>query len=87
MVALCDADLIGKRFEEDIRQLECRSNFFKEREITQEEAIRLIKTYAQEDATFNIVGREAVKTALQAGIITQRGIATIQGIPFALVLV
>lgn len=86
MIALCDADLIGKKLEEDIRELDCRENFFKERELTQEEAITLIQTNAREDATFNIVGHESIKAAQAAGLIGTDDVITIQGVPFTLVL-
>ena len=38
------------------------------------------------DATFNIIGEEAVQTALEAGVIDEKGIIKIQEIPIALVL-
>jgi len=41
---------------------------------------------AQEDATFNIIGKESVNTALETGIISKEGIKEINGVPFALVL-
>ena len=41
---------------------------------------------SDEDATFNIVGQESINAALEAGIINQQGIKTIQDVPFALVL-
>ena len=40
----------------------------------------------KEDATFNIVGKESVQTALEAGIIKEQGIIKIQEVPIALVL-
>ena len=40
----------------------------------------------EEDATFNIVGKDAVEAAFKAGIITKDGIKKVQGIPFSLVL-
>lgn len=86
VVALCDAELIGKRFEEDIRQLDIRATFFKEQELTHEQAVQLLHSYAKEDAAFNIVGPKAIKAAQDAGLITEENIATIQTIPFTLLL-
>lgn len=86
VVALCDADLIGKRFEQDIRELDIRASFFKDQEMNTEQAIALLKEYIKEDATFNIVGRHAVHAAEQAGIITKEDTDTIANIPFALIL-
>lgn len=86
IVALCDTELIGKYFSEGIRQIEVRENFFKGEEKTFEETIELLKDMDKEDATFNIVGHESIKAALEAGIISKEGIILIQGIPVALVL-
>jgi hypothetical protein len=40
----------------------------------------------KEDATFNIVGKEAIKIALEEGIILKEGVSEVAGIPFALKL-
>lgn len=90
VVAICDSDLLGKRFEEKfekgIKQLDLRENFYKNQEMSYEEAVELIESQAKEDATFNIVGHNSIKAALEAGIINKLGIAKIDGIPYALVL-
>ncbi len=87
VVAVCDSELLGKRFEEGILQLEVRENFFKGEEKAEKEAIEIMKDAAMEDATFNIVGKNSVECALNAGIISKEEIKTIQNVPFALVLV
>jgi uncharacterized protein len=86
VVAICDSDLIGKKFEEDRFQLDIKENFFKGEEYSEEQAIRIIKKMSAEDATFNIVGEKSVNTALKVGIISEEGIKKIHGIPFAMVL-
>lgn len=86
VIAICDSDLIGKRFEEGRFQLDIKESFFKGEKTSEEKAIKIMKSYSAEDATFNIVGEKSVDTALEAGIITKEGIKKIQGIPFALVL-
>lgn len=85
-MAICDSDLIGKKFEEDRFQLDIKENFFKGEEYSEEQAIRIIKKMSAEDATFNIVGEKSVNTSLKAGIISEDGIKKIQGVPFAMVL-
>ena len=84
IVALADSDLIGKRFEEGIRQLEVNPNFFKGEEKTKQEIIKIIKKMKEEDAIFNIVGKESVRIALESGVIGEHGIMKIQGVPVAL---
>jgi hypothetical protein len=86
VVAICDKELLGKRFEEGKFQLDIKESFYKGEEVSEEEAIRIIKKMSREDATFNIVGKQSINTALKAGIIEKDGIGEIKGVPFALVL-
>jgi len=84
IVALADTNLIGKTFTEGIKQIIINPNFFKDKEVSKQEAIKILQEANQEDATFNIVGEEAVKTALEAGIIKEHGIIKIDEVPIAL---
>jgi uncharacterized protein len=86
VVAICDSELLGKKFEEGIRQLDIRENFYKGPEFAEEEAIKVMQDQDREDATFNIVGENSVKLALKAGIITNDSTAAVQNIPYALKL-
>lgn len=86
VVAVCDSELIGKKFEEGKFQLDMKESFFLGDETDENETIDIMKRMEKEDATFNIVGEKSVNTALKAGIITQEGIKEIRGVPFALVL-
>lgn len=97
-MAICDSKLIGKYFvsqasddlgkssKEGKFQLDVKESFFKGEEISEEKATQILKDMEHEDATFNIIGERAVNCALNAGIISQKGIKKIQGVPFALVL-
>ena len=53
---------------------------------TEQEVIQIILDMKSEDATFNIAGKKSVNCAVKAGLISKDSIKTIQGIPFALVL-
>jgi len=95
VVAVCDSDLLGKRFEEQfpneevIRQLDVKENFYKGqegKEVSEEELADIFKSYIREDATFNIVGEKSVKAALEAGIASENAVGKVQDIPFILVL-
>lgn len=86
VVAICDSELIGKKFEEDKSQLEIKESFFKGEKISKEKLIELIQDISREDATFNIVGEKSINTAVEAGIISDEKIKRIQNIPFALIL-
>jgi hypothetical protein len=85
-VALCDSDLIGKSFEQGIKQIELIPNFFKGDEKDEQEVIDILKNMIKEDATFNIVGEKSVQIALKLGIIKQEGIMRIDNVPVALIL-
>ena len=87
VVAICDSNLLGKKFEEGKFQLDVKESFFKGEEAPEEEEIKKIKDMSSEDATFNIVGKKSVRTAIKAGIISEEAVGEIQGIPFALVLI
>ena len=86
VAAFCDSGLVGKKFEERKKQLDLRENFYKEKEIEYNEALNIMKKQAREDATFNIVGKESIKAALEVGLISKENIGYIKKIPFALVL-
>jgi len=83
---VCDKELLGKYFEEGILQLDVKESFFGGKEISVEDAIDLMQDMRKEDATFNLVGKKTINTAIQAGIISSNGVGEIAGIPFALVL-
>ncbi|MBI5804320.1 DUF424 family protein [Candidatus Pacearchaeota archaeon] len=86
VVALCDTEILGKKFEEGKMQLDVRESFFNGDEIGEEEAKKMLEQQAKNDATFNIVGEKSTKLALSLGIISSENIIKIQGIPLALVL-
>ncbi|SRR5574344_1130916 len=87
VVAICDKELIGKKFEEGILQLDIKENFFKGKECTKEEVSEIMEDMRLEDSTFNIVGEKSINLALEVGIIRKEGVRKINGIPFALVLI
>ena len=86
IIALADTDLVGKTFEQGIRQIKITTNFFKGKEKNKQEIIKILKDMQKEDATFNIVGKKSIQAALEAGIIDKQGIIEIDQIPIALVL-
>jgi hypothetical protein len=84
VVAICDSELIGKEFVEDKKLLDLRENFYKERELPKGEIVKIIKAQMMEDATFNIIGKESMGAAKEAGLIDNEETLTIQGIPYIL---
>ncbi len=86
VVAVCDSELVGKKFEEGKKQLDVRENFYKGEEMDAERTVEIMKKEFSNDSTFNIVGKESVNAALGAGVISDGNIGEVQGVPFALVL-
>ncbi|MCM8774704.1 MAG: DUF424 family protein [Candidatus Omnitrophica bacterium] len=86
VVAICDSNLIGKKFEEGNLQLDLTGEFYKGEEIEEGKLREIIQDMVREDATFNIVGEESIKLCLECRIIKEEGIGKIKGIPYALVL-
>jgi hypothetical protein len=84
VIGLVDSDLIGKTFEEGNRQININTKFFDGEEKSKEEIIEILKDLVKEDATFNIVGKESIQTAIDAGIINEESIIKIDNIPIAL---
>ena len=87
VVAVCDADLIGKRIEEGEFQLDLTGEFYKGEEVTGEQLREIVEIQSGEDATFNIVGDNSVEFFRELGFVNEDGIKKIGGVAFALVLV
>ena len=79
VVAACDSDLIGKKFEEDNRQLDLTVDFYKGKETDDREAGDLIRNAD----SVNLVGEKAVALGVKEGIIEPQQVKKIKGIPYA----
>ena len=86
VVAVCDSELVGKRFEEGIKQIDIRENFYRGEEKSFDELVELFKFQKAEDATFNIVGEDSIKAAKKAGLISNEEIKYVEKVPYSLVL-
>lgn len=86
VAVFCDEDLIGKSFEEGELKLYVKENFYKGDSVSKQRAREIMQDMSREDATFNIVGEEATKTAIEAEIIKPEDVKKIQGIPYAMIL-
>ena len=86
VVAICDEELLGKKFEEGKFQLNIKENFYKGEEVDLKSAVKIMKKMSAEDAIFNIVGKNSVNAAIKVGIISKEEVGKIQKVPFALVL-
>ena len=87
VVAVCDEDILGKVFEDKGFQINVKENFYKGEQISKEKLLKFFEKMSVEDVTFNIVGKDSVDVALEAGIASKEEVGEVQGIPFILVLV
>lgn len=88
VVAICDSELLGKKFEEENFQLDLKENFYKSENsepINEEKLRETIKNMSMEDATFNIVGKNAVRIAIEGNIVNESDVKKIEGVPYAMV--
>lgn len=88
VVAICDSDLIGKKFEDSdgVRQIDLTGTFFSGEEKSEAEIVELITDMKREDSSFNIVGKNSIDCAVKAKLISKKEIITIADIPIAMIL-
>lgn len=81
VLAVCDENLIGKIFREKGLKLEVAKRFYKGKLVDEKELVNLIKNAGN----VNIVGKNAVKTAVKNNIIKKEDIIKIKNIPHAII--
>lgn len=86
VVAICDENLLGKKFLEGIKQLDITESFFKGEKMKKEEVTSLMRYEFKSSSTFNIVGKESIQTAIEAGIIQKDEFSKVKNIPFTLII-
>jgi len=87
IIAICDSNLLGKRFEQGNLQLEVNEAFYGGEKKTEQEIEEMVRDFITDDASFNLVGEKTIKIALKLGLIDEEGIIYVQGIPHAIVLI
>ena len=81
IIAVCDADLLGKKFTENNLVLDIKERFYKGELLSNEEIIEILSNARY----INLVGKESINLALKSGIIEKENIIKIKNIPHALV--
>ena len=79
VLAVCDKEILGKKFEEGDKQLDLASLFYQGKEFEPE----VIGDMMRNADSLNLVGEKAVKLGISEGIIDEHQILTISGIPYA----
>jgi hypothetical protein len=79
LLAMCDADLLGKTLKQGNIVFHVREEFYKGSLMHIEEAVSLIK----QSTVVNMVGQKIVKRAVEEGWIHPDAILEIEGVPHA----
>lgn len=79
ILAVCDKDLIGKKFESGKLCLNVSERFYKGELVDEEDALKLIKSHNN----INLVGKNSIALVLKENIITKDHILKIKNIPHA----
>ena len=79
IIAICDNELIGKKFEEKNLQLDLSGSFYKGEEKKEDE----IKDLLAGNCIVNMVGDKSIKFGIKIGIIDSKNIIKIKNIPHA----
>ncbi len=79
ILAVCDKDLLGRRFENKDKLLDLNSSFYKGELMDEGEVLILMK----EAYILNLVGKLSVELALKNKLISKDRIFTIKNIPYA----
>ena len=79
LLAICDAELLGKVLRDGKIVFEVREEFYKGSKVSVEEAIDLMR----QSTVVNMVGKCIVSKALEKGLIHPEAILKISGVPHA----
>ncbi len=80
VVAAADEEIIGKEFRENNKKLSVSTSFYRGELLEIESAVEILK----KARNINIVGQKIVGAAIEARIIHELAVLTIQGIPHAI---
>lgn len=80
VVAICDKNLLGKKIEiEEGFSIRIKQNFYKDKIISEKEAVELMK-----NATIlNVFGKNIIKLAIENEVISKENVIFFNGVPHA----
>ncbi|HMF30256.1 MAG TPA: DUF424 family protein [Candidatus Lokiarchaeia archaeon] len=80
VIAAADEEIIGQEFQEENRKIFVSDLFYRGDLLEIEEALKILKSARN----INLVGQNIVSAAVEARIIHEFAIITVQGVPHAL---
>ena len=82
ILTVCDKEIIGKKFETNDLKLDLSSDFYKGKEKTENEIVKLFPAAYM----INLVGQKSVDLGLRSKIISKKDIIKIKDIPYVQVV-
>jgi len=79
LLAICDAEILGKTLREGKIVFHVKEEFYKGRKVTIEEAVAMIEN----STIVNMIGKNVVKKAVEKGYVHPEAILNIEGVPHA----
>ncbi|MBI2136754.1 DUF424 family protein [Candidatus Woesearchaeota archaeon] len=79
MLAICDSNLLGKKFENGKLQLDLSSDFYRGKEMDEEK----ILSYIDRTYIINLVGEESIDFGIRHNLIEKNNVVVIKKIPHA----
>lgn len=79
LVAVCDNNILGKKFEENGLQLDLTSDFYNGDEKTEEDVLKIIKSAY----IISFVGKDSVKFAIKNNLINEDCVLVVRSVPHA----
>ena len=77
LLAVCDSDILGKKFETEKLQLDLTSSFYQGEEKTEEELRELMKTAY----IINAVGEKTISFLKAEGLVDEENVLRIENVP------
>src|SRR3989338_3131701 len=87
IIAICDSELLNKKFEEEGLQLDVNERFFKGESLEKRDLIMSIKNILDNEdiSSFNAIGEDSTELLLEFGLIEKESILKIAKIPYAII--
>ena len=79
LLAICDAEILGKTFKEKDLSFEVKEEFYKGVKTSVDEALNLV----QQSTIVNLVGANVVRKAVEKGYVHPEAVITICGVQHA----
>ncbi|HEY6536792.1 MAG TPA: DUF424 domain-containing protein [Candidatus Nitrosocosmicus sp.] len=81
IINICDLNVLGKEISKEDFQINISKEYYYEEEISNEEAIKILKS----SSIINLVGKDIVDLALSINLAKRNSVKIIEDIPFLMI--